>query len=110
MELLIALGVWNWVVVGGILLALEIIAPGAFMLWLGLSAILVGAISLVFPWPWQAQLIAFGVFAMGSIPLWRDFSPPGEPAGGSAVPHPPPPRGVWGCFLVGKAHRRRVRP
>jgi membrane protein implicated in regulation of membrane protease activity len=80
MELLIALGVWNWVIVGGILLALEILAPGAFMLWLGLSAILVGAISLIFPWPWQAQLIAFGVFAMGSIPLWRYFARRVEPA------------------------------
>jgi hypothetical protein len=74
MEWLIALGVWNWIIAGGILLALELIAPGAFMLWLGLSAVLVGAISLVFPWPWQAQLAAFAVFAIGSIPLWRYFA------------------------------------
>ena len=25
-------------------------------------------------WPWQYQLIAFAVFALGSIPLWRRFA------------------------------------
>ena len=80
MDLLISLGVWNWFIAGGILLALEVAAPGAFMLWLGLSALLVGAISLLFPWPWQAQLVAFAVFAIGSIPLWRYFAHRVEPA------------------------------
>jgi inner membrane protein len=74
MDWLIGLGIWNWIIAGGILLALELLAPGAFMLWLGLSAILVGAISLLFSWPWQAQLAAFAVFAIGSIPLWRYFA------------------------------------
>jgi inner membrane protein len=63
-------GVWNWFIAGGILLAIEVIAPGTFMLWLGLSAILVGAISLVVDWPWQAQSVAFAVFAIASIPIW----------------------------------------
>jgi membrane protein implicated in regulation of membrane protease activity len=80
MEMLLGLGVWNWIIAGGLLLGLEVIAPGAFMLWLGLSALLVGAISLIFPWPWQAQLIAFAVFAVGSIPLWRYFAHRAEPA------------------------------
>ncbi|HEY0568731.1 MAG TPA: NfeD family protein [Xanthobacteraceae bacterium] len=80
MEMLLGLGVWNWIIAGGLLLGLEVIAPGAFMLWLGLSALLVGAISLIFPWPWQAQLIAFAVFAVGSIPLWRYFAHRVEPA------------------------------
>ena len=50
---------------------LELIAPGAFMLWLGLSAMLVGIISFFVAWPWQFQLVAFAVFALASIPLWR---------------------------------------
>ena len=53
---------------------LELIAPGAFMLWLGLSALLVGIISLFVDWPWQYQLVAFAVFALASIPLWRRFA------------------------------------
>jgi membrane protein implicated in regulation of membrane protease activity len=66
--------VFAWGAAALLLFAAEAMAPGAFMLWLGLSAILVGAISLLFPWPWQAQLAAFAVFAIGSIPLWRYFA------------------------------------
>ena len=64
-------GIWNWFIAGGILLAIEVIAPGTFMLWLGLSALLVGVISLAIDWPWQAQFIAFAVFAIASIPIWH---------------------------------------
>ena len=70
---LTGLGVWNWFILGGVLLALEIIAPGTFMLWLGLSAIAVGLISLVIVWPWQAQLVAFAVLSIASIVLWRRY-------------------------------------
>jgi hypothetical protein len=55
MQHLYALGVWNWFIAAGVLLALELLVPGAFMLWLGLSALLVGVISLFVYWPWQAQ-------------------------------------------------------
>ena len=74
MSIIASFGVWNWFIAGGILLVLEIMAPGAFMLWLGLSALLVGVISLVIDWPWQAQLIAFAVFALASVPIWYRVS------------------------------------
>src|SRR6202007_212717 len=47
---------------------------GAFMMWLGLSALLVGIISFFVAWPWQYQLVAFAIFALASIPLWRRFA------------------------------------
>jgi membrane protein implicated in regulation of membrane protease activity len=65
------LGVWNWFIVGALLLIAEVLAPGIFMLWLGLAALLVGALSLVIDWSWQAQFAAFAVFGCASIPLWR---------------------------------------
>jgi len=68
------LGPWSWIIAGAILLALELMVPGAFMMWLGLAAVLVGAISLVIDWSWQAQCIAFAVFAVASVPLWRRFA------------------------------------
>jgi membrane protein implicated in regulation of membrane protease activity len=71
MSIIKTFGVWNWFIAGGILLAIEVIAPGTFMLWLGASALLVGVISLVIDWTWQAQFVAFAVFAIGSIPIWR---------------------------------------
>ena len=71
MSLLHGFGIWNWFIAGGLLLAIEVIAPGTFMLWLGLSALLVGVISLWVDWPWQAQFVAFAVFAIVSIPVWH---------------------------------------
>ncbi len=71
LSFLISLGVWDWFIAGGVLLVLEILAPGVFMLWLGLAALLVGTISLVVDWPWQAQFVAFAVFAIAAIPIWR---------------------------------------
>jgi inner membrane protein len=65
------LGVWDWFIVGVLLLILDQMAPGVFMLWLGLAAILVGAISLFVDWNWQAQLLGFAVFSAAAIPLWR---------------------------------------
>jgi inner membrane protein len=71
MSTIVGLGIWNWFIVGGLLLAIEVLAPGTFMLWLGLSALLVGVISLLIDWPWQMQLVAFAVFAVASIPIWH---------------------------------------
>lgn len=75
MDYLANFGVWNWFILGGVLLVLEIVAPGTFMLWLGLSALVVGLVSLLVAWPWQAQLVAFAVLSIASIILWRRFSP-----------------------------------
>ena len=70
MSTITQLGIWNWFIVGGLLLAIEVMAPGTFMLWLGLSALLVGIISLFVDWPWQMQFVTFAVFAIASIPIW----------------------------------------
>jgi membrane protein implicated in regulation of membrane protease activity len=84
-ELIVALGGWAWVIAGAILLALELAVPGAFMMWLGLAAVLVGAISLAVDWSWQAQCIAFAAFALVSVPLWRRLARRVEPASKSPL-------------------------
>jgi membrane protein implicated in regulation of membrane protease activity len=68
---ILSLGYWDWFIAAAVLLLLEVMLPGTFMLWLGLSALLVGLISLVVDWSWQYQFLAFAVFAMAAIPLWR---------------------------------------
>jgi len=73
MSFFASLGIWNWFILGAVLLVLEVLAPGTFMLWFGLAALAVGAQSLVIDWPWQAQLIAFAVLAVAAILLWRRF-------------------------------------
>ena len=69
--LIYSLGSWNWFILAAALLLLEVMAPGTFMLWLGLSATLVGLISLGVVWSWEWQLLAFAVFSFSAIPLWR---------------------------------------
>ena len=71
MGTLLSLGYWDWFIACAVLLVLEMVAPGAFMLWLGLAAFLVGVISLFVDWSWQYQFVAFAVFSLAAIPLWR---------------------------------------
>jgi inner membrane protein len=70
-DMLVKLGSWNWLIAGLVLIALELIAPGVFLLWLGFAALLVGIISLFTDWIWQVQVIAFAAFSLAAVPLWR---------------------------------------
>ncbi len=59
-----ALGPWTWVAVGLLILGLEIMMPSTILLWPGLSALVVGFITLILGtdaaiWPWQAQVLVF---------------------------------------------------
>ena len=77
---IVSLGSWNWFILAALLLLVEVLAPGMFMLWLGLSAILVGIISSAVVWSWQAQLIALPCsrshpFRPGGISPARSRSP-----------------------------------
>jgi inner membrane protein len=63
LDLINDLGAWSWMILGVALLALEIAAPGAFFLWFGLAAFLVGGLALLVTVPWQAQLLIFVVLA-----------------------------------------------
>jgi inner membrane protein len=73
-DLLMELGTWNWLILGVALMAIETFAPGVFMLWLGLAALIVGLVSFGIAWSWQAQVIAFAALAIAMVPLWRHFA------------------------------------
>jgi membrane protein implicated in regulation of membrane protease activity len=73
-EMFSTLGTWNWLIFGFILMALELLAPGVFMFWLGLAALLVGLLSFVINPSWQTQLLMFAVFAVAAVPAWRYFA------------------------------------
>lgn len=79
MSYLTSHGPWAWIIAGAVLFALELAVPGAFMMWLGLAAVLVGVITLLIDWSWQLQCVAFAVFALASVPLWRRFARKVEP-------------------------------
>jgi hypothetical protein len=85
MEFLYALDYYHWILLGLVLLVLEIFVGGAFLMWLGLSSIVVGVLVLLLPWlgihpGWEWQLVMFSIGAFGAIILWRRFVRD-EPAG-----------------------------
>ncbi|WP_159593877.1 NfeD family protein [Chelativorans xinjiangense] len=71
MSILSELGPWNWMLLGFVLLALEILVPGAFLLWIGIAAILTGALSLqlwsMAFWSWQIQVLVFLALSLASV-------------------------------------------
>ena len=73
-EMFTTLGTWNWLIFGFILMGLELLAPGVFMFWLGLAALLVGLLSFAINPSWQTQLLLFAVFAVAAVPAWRYFA------------------------------------
>jgi len=73
-ELLSKLGTWNWLILSVVLMAIETFAPGVFMLWLGLAALIVGLLSFGVAWSWQAQIIIFAALSIAMVPLWRYYS------------------------------------
>ena len=62
------LGPWNWMVLGLVLLILEILAPGVFLLWIGIAALIVGAVTLALWnaafWTWQIQVVVFVILSL----------------------------------------------
>ncbi|TRL32023.1 NfeD family protein [Rhizobium straminoryzae] len=74
-QMVVALGPWSWIIIGLVLLAAELAAPGVFLIWIGLAAMLVGALSLFFweqsLWSWQLQLVIFAALAVAITLIGR---------------------------------------
>ncbi|MDB5615704.1 MAG: NfeD family protein [Devosia sp.] len=67
-------GPWAWLVAGLILLALELVVPGGFLLWMGIAGIVTGLVALLQPVGWPGQWLIFGVLSLVSIALWVRWS------------------------------------
>lgn len=63
-------GPWAWIVAGLVLLALELVVPGGFLLWMGISGIVTGVVVLFWAIGWPLQWLIFGVLSLVSIALW----------------------------------------
>ncbi|MBP1847015.1 membrane protein implicated in regulation of membrane protease activity [Rhizobium petrolearium] len=76
-DLVSGLGPWSWWILGLILLAAELAAPGVFLIWIGAAAIVVGALSLMLWntnfWSWQIQWLLFAVLSIGFALAGRRF-------------------------------------
>jgi len=67
---LAAWGAWSWIAFAAVLMAAEILAPGYFLIWLGVAAAATGAVFLVLPAPWQIQLAVFAALSLVCLFGW----------------------------------------
>lgn len=78
MESVVAeLGGWIWWLAGFALLAAELAVPGVFLVWIGVAAIVIGAISLMAWdaawWGWEVQLIGFALLSVVFVLAGRRY-------------------------------------
>ena len=79
---------WHWLILGLVLMFVEMAAPGAFFLWPGLAAFIVGLVKVVFPgFPWTLALPLWSVLSIAAVLGWLDYrrKNPGPAAQGAPL-------------------------
>ena len=66
-ELVPILGTWFWWVAAGVLLILELMAPGVFFIRLAVAAAFTGLVDMQTPMSWQAELLIFAAASVVSV-------------------------------------------
>jgi len=65
---------WHWLILAVALIILEILMPGAYFLWMGVSAIFVGALMYVFPeMVFLVQILIFAVLSVISVMMYKSY-------------------------------------
>jgi membrane protein implicated in regulation of membrane protease activity len=63
---------WLWLIAAAALGIAEIIIPGAFLMWIGIAALITGLATLVLPLGVALQLSVFAVAAVASVFVGRN--------------------------------------
>lgn len=61
---------WFWLCLGGLLLTAEMLGTSGYLLWSGISAVLVGLLIWLVPLPWAWQGTLFALLTMIAAYLW----------------------------------------
>ena len=65
---------WHWLVLSFVLGLLELLIPGASMVWIAAGALAIGVLVLVIPvLPWSLQLVLFVVASFAAIYGWSRY-------------------------------------
>jgi inner membrane protein len=64
---------WFWLSLGFILGAVEMIAPGFFLMWLGLAAIIVGMLTWALPISLPLQVALFAIISVLTVYAGKKF-------------------------------------
>jgi inner membrane protein len=95
MSTLVHIEYFIWLIGGFILCAAETLAPGAFLIWIGGAALIVGGVDFIWPMELTAQLLLFAVLAGVLILIGRRVY-------GSLERAAPPPSLSRAHALIGK--------
>jgi membrane protein implicated in regulation of membrane protease activity len=74
LDLFVQYGPWAWFVLGLALLALELVVPGGWFLWLGAGGIVTGILAFIPGVTWPLQVTIFGVLALIIVVGWTAIS------------------------------------
>ncbi|KOC89973.1 NfeD family protein [Winslowiella iniecta] len=61
---------WFWLTLGGLLLVAEMLGTNGYLLWSGISAVLIGLLSWLVPLPWAWQGGLFALVTLVTAWLW----------------------------------------
>jgi membrane protein implicated in regulation of membrane protease activity len=63
---------WHWWILALVLIIAETLLPGTFLLWMGISALVLGVLAWLMPaMGWEVQLMLFAILSLVSILAWR---------------------------------------
>ncbi len=63
---------WHWLILAVALIILEILMPGAYFLWMGVSAAAVGCAMFIFPgMPWLTQILIFAALSVITVVIYK---------------------------------------
>jgi membrane protein implicated in regulation of membrane protease activity len=92
---LIRVDYYIWLIAGFVLCVAETTAPGAFLIWIGAAALIVGAVDFIWPMELTVQLLLFAALAVALVLVGRRVY-------GSLERAAPPPSLSRAHALVGK--------
>ena len=65
---------WQWWLFAVLLFIIEVMVPGAFFLWMGVSALSVGLLVFILPgMATSTELIIFAILSVVSVIAWRKY-------------------------------------
>lgn len=65
---------WHWLILSVALIILEILMPGAYFLWMGISAAIVGGAMFVVPqMPILVQVLIFAVLSVITVVMYKSY-------------------------------------
>ncbi len=65
---------WHWLIFAIVLIILEILIPGAYLIWMGVASIVMGILMCIFPhMPILAQVLIFSILSVIIVMMYRIY-------------------------------------